>query len=504
MATITINPVRLQKCVNAAKRAGAPREQLECFLEAGYAPYKWQWMFHAAARAADLPDGPVDIGCGGARGPGKSHAVMSQAALDDCQRVNGLKGLFLRQTGVSAQESFDDLIHKTVRGKVAYRKTKTSLRFPNGSRILLGGFKDESDIDKYIGLEYDFIIVEELTQLTAEKYDKLRGSLRTSKPNWRPRMYTSFNPGGVGHVWVRDRYVIPFREAKQDKTRFIPSTYKENPALNKEYLEYLEGLGGNLGRAWRSGEWDVFAGQYFPEWSHDTHVVAPFALPQTWFRYRSIDPSGREGTTSCHWYAVDQNGRVWCYREYYYGPHVINPKTGAEYEVGRDADEHAKAIAALSVESDGSLEQYKYTVIDTAAFAKAGFSETMSEIYERNGVGGLMPAAKERVVGWNAVHTYLRWNPKTPETPNPQDSLLKIFSTCVNIIRTIPLLQHDDHHPEDVDSDGDDHAADELRYFLRTLRETRSPKMLNTIEEKIQAFKRQQSSPGFDYQYRRK
>ncbi len=104
MATISVNRDELAKCVIAAQQAGAPPSQVRTFLNAGYAPYKWQWLFHAAARAADHPDGPVDIGCGGARGPGKSHAVMSQAALDDCQRVNGLKGLFLRQTGVSAQE----------------------------------------------------------------------------------------------------------------------------------------------------------------------------------------------------------------------------------------------------------------------------------------------------------------------------------------------------------------------------------------------------------------
>lgn len=505
MATQTINPAKLARCVDAAKKAGAPRSQVECFLNAGYAPYPWQWMFHAAARAADHPGGPVDIGCGGARGPGKSHAVMSQAALDDCQRVPGLKGLFLRQTGVSAQESFDDLIQKTVRGKVAFRKTKTSLRFPNGSRILLGGFKDESDIDKYIGLEYDFIIVEELTQLTAEKYDKLRGSLRTSKQNWRPRMYTSFNPGGVGHAWVRERYVLPYRGKKQDKTRFIPSTYKENPALNPEYLEYLEGLGGNLGRAWRSGEWDVFAGQYFPEWSYDAHVVAPFVMPITWFRFRSIDPSGRDGITSCHWYAVDSNGRVYCYREYYYGPGVVNLKTGKPYEVGRDAKDHAKAIALMSVDNEGDPEQYRYTVIDTAAFAKAGFSETMAEIYAREGVGGLMPAAKERLTGWNAVHTYLNHvEAGDPDERNPQESKLKVFSNCVNLIRTLPLLQHDTLHPEDVDSDGEDHAADELRYFLRTMREGKSPKALSTVERKLDAFKKQNSGQGFDYSYRRK
>lgn len=490
-----INSKALERCVKSAYEAGCPDDQVDRLLNAGYIPYPWQWMFHAAAREADLPDGPVDIGAGGARGPGKSHVVLSQVALDDCQRQPGLKCLFLRQTGVSAQESFDDLIEKAIKGRTQYRKTKNSLKFPNGSRILLGGFADESDIDKYIGIEYDVIIVEELNQLTKDKYEKLRGSLRTSKPNWRPRMYTSFNPGGIGHVFVRDRYVIPFREKKEKDTRFIPSTYKENPALNPEYIKYLESLGGDLGKAWREGDWDLFAGQYFSEWRYEKHVCEPFPIPMTWKKFRSIDPSGRNGITSCHWYALDSDGDVWVYREYYYGIGVPL-LDGSHVEIGRDYDEHAKEIHTLSIDDNGTpLEDYVYTVIDTAAFSKAGYSETAAEIYERHGVTGLIAAAKERVIGWNAVHYYLRWNLSTPPK-------IHIFNTCVNMIRTIPVLQHDAKHPEDLDSTGEDHAGDELRYIVRTFRELKAPKTESLIEKRVRQM--QERENGQDYSYSNK
>ncbi len=142
---------QLERCIRTAKEAGCPKDQVESLVSKGYIPFPCQWCFHAAARSADEPDGPVDIGAGGARGPGKSHVVLSQVALDDCQRVPGLKCLFLRQTGISAQESFDDLISKTVRGRTKYHKIKTSLRFPNGSTILLGGFKDEGDAILLLG-----------------------------------------------------------------------------------------------------------------------------------------------------------------------------------------------------------------------------------------------------------------------------------------------------------------------------------------------------------------
>lgn len=483
---------RLERLLKTAVRVGCPRDQMMLLLEAGYVPYPWQLRFHAAAREADKENGPVDIGVGGARGPGKSHAVLSQVALDDCQRMPGLKVLFLRQTGNAAQESFDDLINKTVRGRIGYRKTKNSMHLPNGSRILLGGFNDERDIDKYIGIEYDVIIVEELNQLTGEKYTKLRGSLRTSKPNWRPRMYTSFNPGGVGHTFVRDRYVVPYRNETERETRFIPSTYKENPALNAGYIEYLEGLSGDLGKAWREGEWDLFAGQYFSEWRYEKHVVEPFTVPATWKRFRSIDPSGRDGITSCHWYGIDSDGRVWAYREYYYGIGILDKKTGARIETGRDYDEHAKAIRKLSEDENGVSEDYLYTVIDTAAFAKAGYSETAAQIYERHGVVGLIPAAKERVIGWNAVHFYLRHDMHT----RPK---LQVFSTCDNMIRTLPVLQHDERVPEDVDSRGEDHAADELRYLLRTLREGKAPRPLSLVEKRIAELNQQDEQPDYSY-----
>src|ERR1035437_1688750 len=139
---------QLEKCIIAGRNAGCPQDQVDRLLGAVYIPFKWQWQFHAQAREADREDGPVDIGLGGARGPGKSHAVLSQAALDDCQRMPMLKVLFLRQTGTAAKESFDDLVEKVISGHVEYRKTQNSLKFPNGSRIVLGGFHDQRDIDK--------------------------------------------------------------------------------------------------------------------------------------------------------------------------------------------------------------------------------------------------------------------------------------------------------------------------------------------------------------------
>lgn len=461
----------LNDFLTTAVNAGVPRDQLENFLRNRYVPLPWQLGFHAAARECDKEDGPTSLGAGGARGPGKSHAVFSQITLDDCKRVNGLKCLFLRQTGVAAKESFEDLIQKVLHGKTSYEynRSTNTLKFPNKSRMLLGGFRDERDIDNYIGIEYDVIAIEELNQITYDKVNKLRGSLRTSKENWRPRLYASFNPGGKGHQDVKKMFILPYREERQTETRFVPSTYKENPYLNKEYITYLEGLEGDLGKAWRGGEWDLFQGQYFNEWSDKRHVIEPFEVPDTWKRVRSID-HGRTAPTACLWGAIDHDGRLYIYREY--------------HMAGVDADINAQKIAELS-----KGESYRFTVLDSACFSKTGTEETIAEIYERNGVT-CEPATKNRLAGWALVHEYLRGDPIIDlEGKTIIPARVVFFKTCYNAINTIPTLIHDERHPEDLDTDGEDHEADALSYLLQSLHESKSPKPKDPLQKKLDQFK---------------
>lgn len=431
---------------------------------------KWALGFHAAAREADKENGPTDIGVGGARGPGKSHSVFAQLTIDDCQRVDGLKGLFLRQTGKSADESFQDLVDNVLAGKMdyTYNTSKGILKFKNRSKVLLGGFEDEKDIDKYVGIQYDVIAIEERNQLTGDKILKLKGSLRTTKPNWRARMYSSFNPGNKGHADVKKTFVDPYHTGKQVKTRFFPSTYKDNPFLKPEYIEYLDSLPGNLGKAWREGNFDTFEGQYFIEWNHDQHVIEPFAIPEGWKRFRAYD-HGRDKPASCGWYAVDYDGRAYKYRQF--------------YAKGLDVDQIALELSKLS-----QGETYEYSVADPSIFANIGYTDkfggqTIAETFSRYGII-FFPASNRRVDGWNLMHQYLRWT----EFQKPK---LQFFKTCVDSVRTIPELIHDDIRPEDLDSDGEDHSADETRYFLMSLHERVSPKPLNDVEKKLQQMKEQ-------------
>src|SRR6478736_1966522 len=157
----------VQRFISTARQAGVPRDQLLAFRRVGYVPQSKQLQFHAAARMADHDGGPVDIGYGGARGGGKSAAVLAQLAADDCQRQDNLKCLLLRKVGKAAKEAFGDLLTQHFPPWLKYyTPSRNTLTFPNGSRIIIGHFENESDVNAYLGLEYDVIAIEEATQLS--------------------------------------------------------------------------------------------------------------------------------------------------------------------------------------------------------------------------------------------------------------------------------------------------------------------------------------------------
>jgi len=269
----------LERFLDAAREAGCPEDQVRLFMRGGYVAQPRQLRFHALARQADSAGGPTQIGYGGARGGGKSHCVLAQVGLDDCQRYAGLKCLLLRKVGKAVRESFEDLRAKTLMGTAhIWRKQEASLTFENGSKIILGHFQNESDVDSYLGLEYDLIAVEEATTLSSSKFRMIETCLRTSKQSWRPRMYSTTNPGGVGHAWYKARFIAPSKAGQERETRFVPATVDDNAFVNPEYRSTLDGLTGWQKRAWRYGDWDIAAGQFFTTWRDDVHVTEPFRI----------------------------------------------------------------------------------------------------------------------------------------------------------------------------------------------------------------------------------
>jgi len=446
----------LNKLATLSFRVGCPQDQLTRFLQAGYVPQPVQLQFHAAARECDYPGGPVRLGYGGTRGQAKSHAVLAQAVIDDMQRFDGLKWLYLRKIQKKAQESFDDLRRKVLR-YISHTTKDGLLTLPNGSFMVLGGFRSESEIDAYLGLEYDGVVIEDATSLTESKRNVIRGSLRTSRLDWRPRLYESANPGGVGHAWFKRDYYDPWRRAEEDDTRFIHTTMGDNVFINPEYASYLDGLSGWLRRAWRDGDFEISAGQFFITWDERLHVIEPFELPRGWRYWLSMDYG------FVHWNVVyllaqDGDGNVY----------VIDEHAERRWLV----QQHAQAIHAM-LKRNGQMStsylQGLYTGPDL--FARRGSDEeTIGDKYARLGLR-FQAAPTDRIAGAAEVLTRLG-NPEADIQPS-----LFIFDRCRRLVDCLPALEHDPRRPEDVlktdcDADtgeGGDDPYDALRYGLMAI-----------------------------------
>lgn len=471
----TTSPVSdgTRRLITLAKRTGVPPDSLKRFLEAGYVPQPKQLEFHAACRAADVPSNPSQIGFGGARGGAKTHASFAQVALDDCRRVPGLKALFLRKVQRSASEAVEDLRQKVLfLTPHRYNQQKGSILFPNGSRIILGHFQHEKDIDNYLGLEYDVIVVEEATQLSEAKIEKIATCNRSSKEGFRPRMYFTTNPGGVGHTWFKRKFVTPFREKwtrekftqeKISHTTFIPSTVYDNKKVNPEYRENLERLTGWLRRAWLHGDFDVFAGQFFEKFRRDLHTApdAEFFPPEYLAaNWENLQPFG----------AFDYGYRHWAV--FYIGYkrdgvlHVLDECAVRLSLVPQIADAIASTCAGWGLEPGRLRAVAAGTDCFEVSSGNGQTGETIADEFAKKGIY-LSRANTARTAGASKILALLG-DPEQGLAPT-----VKINQRCRLLIEQLGVLQHDPNKAGDVlkvnaddNGNGGDDAYDAFRYLV--------------------------------------
>ncbi len=471
MATPHPEPVRPARAntayiryVTAAKQALCPVDQIRNFLKSQVVLQSRQLDASAAARLCDYDGGPTEIGYGGARGGGKSHWLLAQIGADDCQRFPGLKCLILRKVGKSLKEGVQDLITRALRGVPhKYVASKATIYFPNGSLIILGHFQKESDIDAYLGLEYDVIGVEEATTLSWSKYKAIRTCNRTSKSGWRPRIYTTTNPGGVGHAWYKDLFIEPAVKAAEHDTRFVPATVDDNAFVNREYKANLDKLTGWQLRAWRYGDWDIAAGQYFTNFRRDVHVFEPgkVEIAANWRKWCALD-YGWTHFTCAHLLVQDGDGRIF----------VMDEHCERRWLVKR----HAEAIKAMLARNGLAVNNLWKFVAGADVFAKKLEGGTVDEEYRSNGIR-LEAANDERISGATEILSRLgdleatRKNEAGEMEPFPIEPTLYISERCGRLIECLPTLQHNPHSPEDVlkvdcdeDGMGGDDPYDSARY----------------------------------------
>ena len=435
---------------------------------------------------------------GGAAGGGKSDALVCEA-LRQIHHPR-YKAILFRKT----YKQLDDLIWKSrlyyplASPKAKYNQSEHVWTFPSGAKIYFGSMPHRDSRFDYQGRSYAFIGFDELTHFTQEEYTYLFSRNRADGAGLRSYIRATGNPGGIGHSWVKERFITPaapmtpiseshkiiypdgHEETVVLKRIFVPSSVFDNKALMQNdpmYVQRLASMPEAEKNALLYGDWNSFSGMVFSEWRDDcehyadrrgTHVINPFIIPKEWTVWRAMD-WGFSRPFSVGWYAVDYDKRLYRIAEYY--GCTGEPNVG----VKENPDVVARKIREIENTNINLKGRKIYGVADPAIFNDSG-TESISTLMEREGVW-FERGDNERLAGKMQIHYRLRFDDGVP--------LLYVFNTCKNFIRTIPALVYSERHVEDVNTDGEDHIYDELRYMC----------MMNPITPKPSA---KEKIPDFD------
>lgn len=321
-----------------------------------------------------------------------------------------------------------------------------------GGTIALRNLDDPS---KYNSAEFASIAVEELTKNQEQVFHELRKRMRwPGIPDSDTRFLGATNPGGPGHAWVKrywlDRDLPGEMAAIASEFAYVQSRAQDNPHLSEGYYQSLLTLPGEMRKAYAEGDWDLFAGQYFTEWRKDVHVCEPFEIPWFWKIERAGD-WGEAKPCAIGWFATNPEGQKWM--------------IGEVYGEGLSIEKQAALIHAF----EAGKRVVQVGVLDSACWDTTGRAQSIADQFASLKVRW-MQAAKgpgSRVAGWRVMRKMLAFERDEAGIVTRQPKL-KFFSTCKHTIRTIPTLIHDENKPEDLDTDGEDHAADMVRYHLMT------------------------------------
>lgn len=397
---------------------------------------------------------------GGSRGGGKSHVSRIKAILL-ALNYPGIQILLLRRTLAELRENHVIQLQKILncqkQNKIATFKDATKeFIFPNGSRIVLGYCDNEKDVLQYQGQAYEVIILEEATHFTEFQFEALTESNRLSgnmKVAFKPRMYFTCNPGGVGHAWVKRLFIDrDYNENENpDDYVFIPSNVFENEYLMENdpgYVKTLEALPEDRKQAMLYGNWDVYDGQYFPEFDRKIHVIEPFEIPNSWLKYAALDYGLDMFAVTFH--AIDTEFNDYVYNEIHKTNLIVSE-------------------AANELKNNPDFKKLKNIFAPPDLWNRRNDSgKSAEEIFYDNGVT-LDKCSNDRKAGWLAVKEWIKPIIKRDAETGKEykTSKLRIFNNCVNLIRCLPQLQHDDKDPNDVATQPHEitHITDSLRHF---------------------------------------
>ena len=384
---------------------------------------------------------------GGAAGGGKSYGQVADALLFALKYPKS-KQLILRRTFAELDKSLIRLALSLYPKEIySFNQSSHTGKFVNGSIIDFGYCAGELDVYQYQSAEYDVIRFDELTHFTESQYIYLISRVRGAN-DYPKQVKSTTNPGGIGHGWVKARFVDPSPAGEpfigEDGLRriFIPSLLSDNKFLEEgdpEYRKRLLALPERERRALLYGDWNIFEGQYFTEFDPTRHVIAPFEIPVSWRKYRTID-YGLD-RLACLWIAISPDGNAYVYREFCKSNLTIS-SAAAEILARTPHGEDIYATLAPPDLWNRSQESGRSKAI---LFSEYGLNFTKT--------------GNDRECGWLAVKEMLLGGEGRMS--------IYFFSSCQEIIRCLPALLVDRLRPTDCANEPHDitHAPDALRGF---------------------------------------
>ena len=396
---------------------------------------------------AFIDAGESEVLFGGAAGGGKSYGQMVDALLF-ALKYPGSKQLVLRRTFAELDKS---LIRTSLalfpREIYSFNSSSHTGRFKNGSIIDFGYCATEIDVYQYQSAEYDVIRFDELTHFTESQYIYLISRVRGAN-SYPKQIKSSTNPGGIGHSWVKARFVDPSPAGKRFggedgmERIFIPSLLDDNKFLSKGdpgYRQRLLALPEREKKALLYGDWNIFEGQYFTEFDAKRHIISPFEIPSSWRKYRTID-YGLD-RLACLWIATSPDGISYVYREFCQSNLTISQ---AAREIC-DRTPIGEEIYATLAPPDLFSRSQETGKTKAAIFSEFGINFTKT--------------SNDRECGWLAVKELL--------IGGEGRQSIRFFSNCTEIIKCLPALTVDKIRPTDCATEPHEitHAPDALRGF---------------------------------------
>lgn len=443
---------------------------------------------------------------GGARGGGKTEASIGDWLQHSHEWGERAVGLFVRKTAKQLEEVIARTKQIFPHIGAKFNESRSEWKMPGGGRLKFRYLEKDSDAEEYQGHSYTRVYVEEATNFESpEPINKLRATLRSA--HGAPcGMRLTGNPGGPGHSWVKERYILPnprgYELLREEFTNpfdgttsvlervFIPSRISDNRRLLETdplYVARIQQQGsGALVKAWLMGDWDVVIGSFFDNFDPRAHILsaAEWAgrIPKHSARFRAFD-WGSSKPFSAGWYVVSDGtwglprGALLKYREWY-GMEEGKPNVGLRLT----SEQVARGIIARS-----ENEAFEYDVADPAIFARDG-GPSISESMMIEGITWRR-GDNSRVPGWTQLRQYLG-NVMTEGASEPTPIMLYFLDTCVHTIRTLPILQAAENKPEDLDTKQEDHAADETRYACMSRPQVQdAPKAVEDVLDTLRNYK---------------